>query len=180
VFTHGEESPHSGEFPKLRSKDHENLGTMSPWTMRHLGHRACVSSLDCLSNSPRQNSFYNNFFTIVVLLGYIVAFTKILTIYQIYHTWIHSLQLISFIPPPSIPEIVSTGLIFSIYTHVCRVFTILQLSLPPSSPNGATLLTHTGPVLCVLWFCKRKKWHFCLFMIAQQGVSLWQFYEYMY
>jgi hypothetical protein len=29
-------------------------------------------------------------------------------------------------------------------------------------------------------FVKEKKWHFCLFKIATQGVSLWYFHVYMY
>jgi hypothetical protein len=27
---------------------------------------------------------------------------------------------------------------------------------------------------------RKKKWHFCLFRIATQGVSLWHFHVYMY
>jgi hypothetical protein len=34
--------------------------------------------------------------------GYIVAFTKVLTIYQMYHTWIHSLPNFPLSPPPSL------------------------------------------------------------------------------
>jgi hypothetical protein len=32
----------------------------------------------------------------------------------------------------------------------------------------------------VFQFYKRIKWHFCLFKIAMQGVSLWHFHVYMY
>jgi hypothetical protein len=32
----------------------------------------------------------------------------------------------------------------------------------------------------VLQFCKKKKWHFCLFKIAIQGVDLWHFHVFMY
>jgi hypothetical protein len=37
--------------------------------------------------------------------GYIVAFTKVLTMYQMYHTWIRSLST-HLSPPSPIPEIV--------------------------------------------------------------------------
>jgi hypothetical protein len=68
---------------------------------------------------------------------------------------------------------------FSIYLHVYTVFVPYSPSytldpLPLPSPLVSTLrqdLFHPP----VLWFCKRKKWHFYLFMIAIQGVSLWHF-----
>jgi hypothetical protein len=44
--------------------------------------------------------------------GYIVAFTKVLTIYQIYHNWIHPLHNSPLSPSPPIPGIVSTVIIF--------------------------------------------------------------------
>jgi hypothetical protein len=52
--------------------------------------------------------------------GYVVAFTKILTMCQIYHTWIHPLYCSSPSPllPPLIPETVSTGIIFA-FTYMC-------------------------------------------------------------
>jgi hypothetical protein len=37
-----------------------------------------------------------------------------------------------------------------------------------------------GPVPDSYDFCKRKMKYFCLFMVAIQGVSLWNFYVYMY
>jgi hypothetical protein len=41
--------------------------------------------------------------------GYIVTFTKVLTIH---HSWIHPLHHSPLSPPSLIPRIVSTGLIF--------------------------------------------------------------------
>jgi hypothetical protein len=43
---------------------------------------------------------------------YVVAFTKALTMCQIYHTWIHPLHCSLYIPSPPIPETVSTGIMF--------------------------------------------------------------------
>jgi hypothetical protein len=49
------------------------------------------------------------------------------------------------------------------------------------SPTTDTILPRWD-LFClpILWFCKRKKWHFWLFKIATQGVSLWHFHVYMY
>jgi hypothetical protein len=55
--------------------------------------------------------------------GYIVAFSKILTMYQIYYIeFIPSTGLLY--PPPTIPGMVATGIIFAftyMYTHFNRV-----------------------------------------------------------
>jgi hypothetical protein len=69
---------------------------------------------------------------------------------------------------------------FSIYIHVhsiCILFTLLH-PFPTSSP--LPLLSIPPPILDLfcppaLWFSKRKKWHFCLFKIAIQGIPLWHF-----
>jgi hypothetical protein len=45
---------------------------------------------------------------LLLCLGFIVAFTKFLTLYQIYHTWIHSLYHSPLSPPPFLE--VSTGI----------------------------------------------------------------------
>jgi hypothetical protein len=48
--------------------------------------------------------------------------------------------------------------------------------------NSPSLLPQTWPVMpscsLILWK-KEKKWHFCLFKIVTQGVSLWYFHVYM-
>jgi hypothetical protein len=81
-------------------------------------------------------------FIIVLDGGYIVAFTKVLTIYQIYPTWIHCLHHSPLFPSPSIPVIVSTEIIFSIYIHVYIVFAlylpfhVLSLPPPPTTDNN--------------------------------------------
>jgi hypothetical protein len=46
-------------------------------------------------------------FLLLLCWGYIVAFTKVITIYQIYHTWIHPLHHFPLFSPPPIPGIVS-------------------------------------------------------------------------
>jgi hypothetical protein len=61
--------------------------------------------------------------------GYVVAFTKVLTIYQIYHTWIHPLYHSPLYPHALIPGIVSTGIILHLHACVhifCTIFTLLS------------------------------------------------------
>jgi hypothetical protein len=103
--------------------------------------------------------------------------------YQIYHTWIQPLHHSPLSPYP-IPGIVSTGLIFP-FTYMCTQYLrhihpptlfphILPLLLVPPSPG------RTWPSLLFSNFVKEKKWHFCLFNIATQGVFLWHFHVDMY
>jgi hypothetical protein len=67
----------------------------------------------CLSLGP---SLYLLFLILfIVVLEYIVAFTKVLTIYQIYNTWIHPVIFLLYSP---IPRIVSSGLILP-FTYMC-------------------------------------------------------------
>jgi hypothetical protein len=56
------------------------------------------------------------FFYCCAGLEYIVAFTKVLTMYHIYHTWIHHLHCSPLSAP--IPGIVSMGIIFA-FTYMC-------------------------------------------------------------
>jgi hypothetical protein len=62
--------------------------------------------------------------------GYIVAFIRVLIIYQIFHTWIHSLQHSPLFPSPPIWEIVSAG-IFFLFTFMCAQY--LHHAHPPTS-----------------------------------------------
>jgi hypothetical protein len=77
---------------------------------------------------------------------YIVAFTKFLPMYQIYHTWIHSLN---HSPLCSSPESWNSfnRYNFCIYIHVYTVFApyspSYSFSLPPPPPTG------TNPPLLV-------------------------------
>jgi hypothetical protein len=104
--------------------------------------------------------------------GYIVAFTKVLTMYQICHIWIHPLSPFSFI---------------LLLPHSCNSFNRSHFSceqdlhyIHPPTPFPHLLPHPTGTslprkdLLCppVLWFCKRQKMTFlpfCLFKIAMQG-----------
>jgi hypothetical protein len=115
------------------------------------------------------------------VLGIHDGFTKVLTTYQIYHTWIHPLH---HSPLSShIPGIVST---FVPLTYMCTQY--LDHIHPPSSSGHTHTIGPTGTnprqdlfYPLVFQFCKRKKtWHFCLLKIAIQGVSLWHFHVYMY
>jgi hypothetical protein len=53
--------------------------------------------------------------------GYTVAFTKVLTVYQIYHTWIYLLHHSPLSPFPTIPGIVSKGIIFP-FIYICTQY----------------------------------------------------------
>jgi hypothetical protein len=84
--------------------------------------------------------------------GYIVAFTEVLKIYQIYHIWIHPLHHSPSSPPTPISGIVSTGLIFHLHTCVHSICTIFTPRLPfphllPPPPVPASLLSKAGLVL---------------------------------
>jgi hypothetical protein len=91
--------------------------------------------------------------------GYIVAFIKVLTMYQIYHTWIHPLHRSPLLPSPPIPGTVSTGIIFA-FTDMCTCF--LHHSHPPFPTTSPLPLMSTSPKQDmfhppILLFCRRKK-----------------------
>jgi hypothetical protein len=103
------------------------------------------------------------YFIVVLSGGYIVAFTKVPTIYQIYHTWIHPLHH-SLSLPPSIPGIVSTCVIFP-FTHMCtqnlyHIYpsTYFPHLLPlPLRPTFSTCPKQDLFCPPDLQFCERKK-----------------------
>jgi hypothetical protein len=84
---------------------------------------------------------------------------------------------LSFISPPCIPGIVSTGNTFHLLTCVHSNCTLLHLSPPPSPPTGTNSPKQDLFHPPALW---KTIWHFCLFKIAIQGDSLWHFHVYMY
>jgi hypothetical protein len=101
--------------------------------------------------------------------GYIVVFTKVLTIYKIYYTWIHSLHHSPLFPPPTYSWNSFNMSLFSFYIHVYTAFVLYSLSytlsphLPPSHWYHHSLTGRTCSVSPpVLQFVKEKKWHFCL------------------
>jgi hypothetical protein len=104
-----------------------------------------------------------------------VAFTKVVILYQIHHTWIHPLHQspLSLFPHSWNSYNRSS---FSIYIHMYTIFTLysfshtLLLHFPPSHWYQSPRQDLFCPL--VFQFCKRKKVTF-LFKIAIQGVSLW-------
>jgi hypothetical protein len=97
--------------------------------------------------------------------GYIVAFSEILTIYHIYHTWIHLLH--------HSPLSLSTHawdsfnrFHFSMYIHMYTVFAPYS----PHPPLSHWYQLSRQDQFCppVLWFCKKIKVTF-LFKIAERG-----------
>jgi hypothetical protein len=108
------------------------------------------------------------FFTLYPLLsslllcwGYTVAITKVLIIYQIYHTWIYPLHQSPSSPSSPHPGIVSTDIIFPfIYVNIQYLH---HIHLPSLFPHFFPTPTRTNPPRQhlfhppVLWFCERKK-----------------------
>jgi hypothetical protein len=85
----------------------------------------------------------------------------------------------SYISPPCIPGIVTTGCIF-LFTSMCTQY--LHFIHPPtSSPNLSlplwTPLQITSSACLFSNFVKENK---CLFKMATQEVSLWHFHVYIY
>jgi hypothetical protein len=70
-----------------------------------------------------------------------VAFIKVVTMYQMYQTWIHpSIILLSH---PLIPRIVSTGLIF-LFTYMCTQI-LYYIHPPVLFSHFLSLPTSTNP-----------------------------------
>jgi hypothetical protein len=82
-------------------------------------------------------------FFIVVVWGYIVAFIKVLTIYQIYHRWIHTLHHSPLFPYPLISRMVSTSIIFPL-TSICTSY-LHYIHPPMPFPHLLLALTGTNP-----------------------------------
>jgi hypothetical protein len=80
--------------------------------------------------------------------GYIVAFTKVLTMYQLYHTWIHPFHCSALSPSPNFWNIF-TRYHFCIYIHMYRFFALYSpsypLSLPPPSSHWSQPDPWAGP-----------------------------------
>jgi hypothetical protein len=103
--------------------------------------------------------------------GYIVAFTKVLIIYQTYHTWTHPLHHSLLFPSP-ISGTVPTSIIF-LFTYTCTqylhhihpptLFPHITLPLVPTSLHHRRQYMFCSPIL---WFCKRKKWHFDTYAVS--------------
>jgi hypothetical protein len=112
--------------------------------------------------------------------GYIVAFTKVLTIYQICHTWIHPSIILLYAPPFKEEfQWVSFTYMCAQYLHHIHPPTPFSHLLPlPLIPPPHTRQDLFCPP--VLWFCKRKKLHFCLFKIATQFPFEISMYIYIY
>jgi hypothetical protein len=86
--------------------------------------------------------------------GYIVAFTKDITMYQLYHTWVHLLHYFPLYLTLPIPGIVSTGSIFPI-TYMCAQYLhYIHLYTPFHHLFACpTVLTHTLAAGSVLPSC---------------------------
>jgi hypothetical protein len=116
--------------------------------------------------------------------GYIVAFTKVLTIYQIYNIWTHPIHCSHLPPPPPNLRIVSVGIIFA-FTYMYTQFlyhihppTPFPQHLPPRT-GTKFLLDRTYSSLLFSDFIEEKRKNvICahLWFVAMQGVSLWYFY----
>jgi hypothetical protein len=119
--------------------------------------------------------------------GYIIAFTKVLSMYQIYHNWIPPLHCCPSSLLPWFLEQFQHVWFFNLHTCayvVCTIFILLPLShLPLPHPWQNPFYPP------VLQFCRRKNtigktrnMTFCLFKmkIVTPGVSLCCFHEYVH
>jgi hypothetical protein len=83
-------------------------------------------------------------------------------------------------PPPPIWEIVSTG-VFFLFTFMCTQHSHHIYSLYPFLTCSPLLLVSTPPSalfhppVLQFWKGKEKKWCFCLFKLATQGIYMWHF-----
>jgi hypothetical protein len=118
---------------------------------------------------------------------YIVTFTKVLTIYQIYHNWTHLHHHSSLSSSHSWNSFNRSHFSF---TFMCTQY-LHHIHLPSPFPHLLPLPSvptpppQAGPILpsfsLILYKKKKKKkLFFCLFEIATQGVFLWHFHVYMY
>jgi hypothetical protein len=75
-------------------------------------------------------------FSLLCLVGYIVTFTNFLTIYQIFHTWIHSLHCSPLFTSP-IPGVVSIHIIYP-FTYMCTqyLYSICTTPFPHLLPTS--------------------------------------------
>jgi hypothetical protein len=116
------------------------------------------------------------FFIVVLGEGYIVAITKVLTIYQI--SYVNSpLSPFSFFSPSPNSWNYFNRYHFSIHVHGYTVFILYSPSHILSPPPPSSQCYHPpapGSTCSAFLFFDfiKKKWHFCLSKIATQGVSL--------
>jgi hypothetical protein len=87
---------------------------------------------------------------------YIEAFTQVLAMYQIYHTWIYTLHCFPLSSAPPFPGTVSTGIIFT-FTYMCTQYlhhihplTLFSWYLPPCT--GTNVLAMSWELLEILTF----------------------------
>jgi hypothetical protein len=94
-----------------------------PFSEKAIHYKAhSINSISLIHHSYWSNCYFHYLlFFNCAEWGYTVACTKVLTIYQVYHTWIHPLHHSFLSPPSSVPGIVSTGLIFS-FAYMCTPY----------------------------------------------------------
>jgi hypothetical protein len=106
------------------------------------------------------------FFLLLSCWGYIVTFSKVLTMYQIYHSWIQPLYHSPLSPLTLFLEYFQQVSLFHLHTCVHSIRTIFTLLYPfPTSSPLPLVPTPRQDLFCpsVHRFCKNKKRHFCLF-----------------
>jgi hypothetical protein len=99
------------------------------------------------------------------------------------YTWIHPLHHSSLSPHPYSWNSFNRYH-FPIYVYMCTQY-LRHTHSPIPFPHTLVLTTlHPCRICSALLFSNfvkaKKKWYFCSFKIATQGVSLWHFHVYLY
>jgi hypothetical protein len=123
----------------------------------------------------KQNSFFSQILknTLLLYLGYIVTFTKVLIIVEL----IPSIVLLYLPSPHSWNSFKMSH--FSIFIHEYIIFLVHSDSFT-FSLNHSPSYWYSDRTCFTFLFSVFEKRLFCLFKIAIQGVSLWHFNVHMY
>jgi hypothetical protein len=148
--------------------------TVYLWTV------ATASSSHYISSHFKESYFFNFFLLLLFYWGYNVTLTKPPIIYCI-----ELILPITFLCRPSLRLQNSSNRYNFPSTYMCtyyfhRIHYAMLFSFVPSPPTGINPPNPRQDLSCFLFsICILKKWHFCLFKIAIQGISLWHFHVHM-
>jgi hypothetical protein len=130
------------------------------WIPKHMAYFS-IATINKLQQTQWLNLFVFIFFLYCAVWEYIVAFTKVLTMYQLYHVWIHPFHCSQSSPYPHSWNSYNRYH-YCIYMHVVHLFlhcihppTPFPCHLSPSPPGAGPV-----PSSCslILQKGKEKRW----------------------